>query len=436
MYLGRIGIAALVLGISGGIGSSARAQTAFQENCSTSTTNSCSITFDSSHLTINNLSSTTKTFTLTGPDSGSGSFSFALPSPTTISVTGTQTINGITADLDCTIDLTSLATSGQCGVIAAGLLDTGGGAASTQAATTAVAAAQGQVRSQSQTVVTIVSDRVRAISRDIARSFAPGPAGEAPLSSYRGIAAGSADSPWGVWGDASGAFLRNDTRVGYDGTSVVALTGVDYLYDKTWLGGFSVGYLHGDLDLKSTGGPRVSDGAVFGPYVSYIIGPYASLDGQFQYARLSNRVSAPLAGINASFGSNRLTGAVNLNIFADEGPWKLTGFTGYAYTWEGAEDSVLNRTPPYSAHTRYGVWKAGTEIGYLATPQLEAYVPLTLRVETTTPRDLTSRVSLEVGAGLRYQVADNIKAGLMATTTEIKTHTRDIRVGGNLRWTF
>jgi hypothetical protein len=353
----------------------------------------------------------------------------------------TETITGTygSTPFTCTFNTstgTLLSGPTACGLIIFGETLGPGPSMATQTAATATTAAQGIVRSQAQTVVTIVSDRVRSISRDIARSFTPGPLGQAPKASFRGISAGSADAVWGVWGDASGAFLKNNTAIGYQGNSVVALTGFDYLYEKAWLGGFTAGYVHGDLSLKSTGGPRVSDGAVLGPYVSYIISPNASIDGQFQYTRLSNSVSAPLAGLNASFGSNRFTGSVNLNAYHDEGPWKLTGFTGYAYSWEGAENSILNNVPPYSSTTRYGAWKVGGEAGYLVMPELEAYVPATLRVETTEPRDLTSRVSLEVGAGLRYQLVDNIKAGLSATTTEIKTHWRDIRVGANLRWTF
>lgn len=293
------------------------------------------------------------------------------------------------------------------------------------------------MRSQAQTVTTMVSDRVRAISRDIARSLAPGSTGRAPTSSFNGIgmSAGSAEARWGVWGDASGGFLNDNAAVGYNGDSVVALTGLDYLYHKKWLAGVTAGYLHGGLTLRSVKGPRISDGGLFGPYLSYIFGPNGSIDAQLQYARLSNSVTVPLIPLHASFGSNRVTGAVNLNLYKDRGPWKLTGYTGYAYTWEGADKSVLNNVPPYSPNTRYGAVKFGGDAGYLATPHLEVYVPATLRVETTRPIDETGRVSLEIGGGLRYQLSDNLKAGFQATTV-IKAHYREVQIGANLRWTF
>jgi hypothetical protein len=406
--------------------------------CELSVTANCSTPFDSDQLVVNNAQNANmpSTFTVSGKDNGTGSFTRILnPISRSAAITGTQIINGVTTPIDCTV-FSSGQISGQCGILQQAF--TAPPAAVTEAAASATAAAQGVVRSQAQTVTTIVSDRVRAISRDVARSVAPGPTGQAPMSRFSGtgMSAGSPAARWGVWGDASGAFLRDDAAVGYDGNSVVALAGLDYLYDKSWLVGVTAGYLHGDLTLNATHGPRVSDGGAFGPYLSYIFGPNASADAQMQYARLSNSVTAPLAGLHANFGSNRVTGAVNLNLYKDRGPWRLTGYTGYAYTWEGAEHSILNDVPPYSPNTRYGAFKLGGEAGYLATPRLEAYVPATLRVETTKPTDETSRVSLEIGAGLRYRLADALKAGLEATTVQIKSHYRDVRVGANLRWTF
>src|SRR5215471_8184015 len=61
--------------------------------------------------------------------------------------------------------------------------------------------------------------------------------------------------------------------------------------------------------------------------------------------------------------SNRLTGAANLNAYADVAPFKLTGFTGYAYTWVGSSNAVLAGVPPFSNNIRFGVFKLGGEAG-------------------------------------------------------------------------
>ena len=280
----------------------------------------------------------------------------------------------------------------------------------------------------------MVSDRVRSISRDLARGLVQ-PSGRPIGSTYRGIAAGSADSRWGVWGDVSGSFIGNDTDVGYDGTSVVAIAGVDYILDPAWIAGFNTGYARGNLGLKSFTGTRTSNGAVLGPYASYIISPNFSVDGLFTYTRLSNNLATVAPGPSGGWNSNRFTGAANLNGYADAGPLKLTGYTGYAYTFEGSNNSVLSGVPPFSNNIHFGVFKLGGEAG-CQFDQLEPYVPLSFEYQTTKPQDRTSRAALIVGAGLRYQWSDQLKAGILGTATEFQTHYRELKVEANLRWAF
>ena len=329
--------------------------------------------------------------------------------------------------VSCTYDVAAQqVVSGNCGPL---FPNTSG---VTAAAAAANAAGHGILRDQTLAVTTIVSDRVRAISRDTARGLDAGAPNPPPQGSYRGLAAGSADARWGVWGAAVGDFLRSNAALGYDGNTVAALTGIDYRIDRSGVVGMAVGYARTELNLRSITGRRNSEGPVAGPYASLILGPNVSIDGQFQYSSLSQRIAAP---VNSAPGGDRLTGAINLNGYADAGPYRLTGFTGYAYSWDGTNKSVFSLIPPFSDNNRYGVWKLGGEAGYVVD-RLEAYVPLTFLYETTTPRDGVGRVALLVGAGLRYQLCDNIRAGLVATSTELQSHIRNVTVGGNLRWTF
>jgi Autotransporter beta-domain len=429
-----VSISALLLPLLGTISSAAAAQNNVV-SCLSIINNSCPVTFDSDTL-IAKQTATGFSFTVSGKDNGSGTFTATPinPGSTTFLLTGSQTINGTTGPLNCTFNSITSSFSGQCGVVGQAFTASGQSAA----AATVTSATQGTARSQTLAVTTIVADRVRTISRDIARGFAAGERGGQLGSAYRGLSAGSADARWGVWGDASGALLRNDTAIGYDGSSVVALAGVDYIPERSWVVGLTAGYTHADLTLKSVTGTRQSDGAVVGPYVSYIISPNFSTDAQVQYTGLSNRVSGSASGLSAGFGGDRVTGAVNLNGYADEGPYKLTGFGGYAYTWEGSDKSVLSSIPPFSTNTRYGVLKWGGEAGYTVDTvyQVEAYVPLTFLFETTTPRDGTSRFAIQPGFGIRWLWLPDLKAGILFTSTEVKTHTRDMRLGGNLRWIF
>ena len=303
-------------------------------------------------------------------------------------------------------------------------------AAAVATAPSAQAAGAGGVRAQTTVVSNSIARRLRSKSEELAQ-----PAGQPLASARRGISAGSDDTRWGLWGDASGSFIGNDTSEGYSGNSVVALAGIDYILDPDWIVGFSTGYTHGNLDLKSFTGTRASNGAVLGPYGSYILSPNFFLDGLITYTRLSNNLATVAPGPSGGWNSNRVTGAGNLNGFWDFDPVKLTGFTGYSYTWEGANNSVLSGVPPFSNIMRLGLFKLGGEVAY-RYDQFEPYVPLTFEYQTTRPEDTTGRFALIVGAGMRYQWSDQMRGGILFTASEFQTHWRELKIEANLRWTF
>ena len=87
------------------------------------------------------------------------------------------------------------------------------------------------------------------------------------------------------------------------------------------------------------------------------------------------------------------------------------------------------------AEARDGAIKLGGEAAY-KFDQFEPYVPLTFEYQTTKPEDNTGRFALIVGAGLRYQWSDMLRAGILATATELQTHYREVKIEANLRWTF
>jgi hypothetical protein len=84
---------------------------------------------------------------------------------------------------------------------------------------------------------------------------------------------------------------------------------------------------------------------------------------------------------------------------------------------------------------RLGLFKLGGEAAY-KFDQFEPYVPLSFEYQTTRPEDTTGRLALIVGAGLRYQWSDTLRAGILGTATEFQTHYRELKIEGNLRWTF
>ncbi|HEY1796794.1 MAG TPA: autotransporter domain-containing protein [Stellaceae bacterium] len=311
------------------------------------------------------------------------------------------------------------------------------------------ASTQGELRSQSSSVNYMITDRLRSLARSLAASTVPGneptpPGGTVVLPdfssnpssfAYGGASAGSPDTRLGMWGNASGSYLENDTGIGYNGASVVGLAGMDYILDRQWIVGFAAGYTHADLSLKPSTVSHQADGALIGPYVSYIINPHMALDALFNYTSLSNSLSSPVPLPSGNYHSDRLTGTSDLNVFTDYGPFKLTGYAGYTYSWEGGNVASVLGGIGLGNNIRYGAIRLGGEAAY-PMGQLEAYVPVMFEYETTRSIDESSRAALVPGIGLRYRWSDTLSGGLLFQATEIKTHTQDYMIGAHLRWTF
>jgi uncharacterized protein with beta-barrel porin domain len=364
---------------------------------------------------------------------------FTLPSTYTIT-SATQTGNIITfigvhstaggaVPYSCTIDLTSGAFSGNC----EGFLGLGGTTSTEQAI---AATSQGILRDQARAVSNMIGERLRDISRDLARGQAIGTTtGRAAQS---GLSAGTEAVRYGVWADASGSFIKNDAAgKAYQGSSTTALSGLDAVIGNSWVVGFVAGYSRADLEFRSLNGTRLSQGSVVGPYVSYVFNEHFTVDGNINYSRLSNDVTVgPSPVLHSEFLSNRFAAGLNGNYFADVGPVSLTGFAGYTLAYEHAQHFTNPIAEPYPAlSTRYDAVKLGGEISY-PMGNAEPYIPLTYEYQISAPEDGTNRSSLLVGIGLRYRIDDALKAGIVATDEELRSHERNATIAANLRLTF
>jgi hypothetical protein len=187
--------------------------------------------------------------------------------------------------------------------------------------------------------------------------------------------------------------------------------------------------------LRSITGRRRVNGAVIGPYAAYIIDKNFSVDAQVNYTSLSNGLVIPVLGVDNNFHGDRVTGALNGNAFFDFDDYRLTAFAGYAYSFEHNDSPNVPLFGPLARNLRLGMFKVGAEVGRVFG-SWEIYVPLTFEYETTAIIDQSTRAALVVGAGTRYQWSDTVKFGLLVTTTEIKQHTQDLVIGGNLNVSF
>jgi outer membrane autotransporter protein len=211
---------------------------------------------------------------------------------------------------------------------------------------------------------------------------------------------------------------------------------MDYILDRQWVVGFTAGHTHADLSLKPSTVSHQADGALVGPYASYIVNPHVALDALFNYTSLSNTLSSPAPFPSGNYHSDRLTGTTDLNVFTDYGPFKLTGYGGYTYSWEGGNVASVLSGIALGNNIRYGAIRLGGEAAYQIGPALEAYLPVMFEYETTRSIDESSRAALIPGVGLRYRWSDTLSGGLLFQTTEIKTHTQDYLIGAHLRWSF
>jgi Autotransporter beta-domain len=308
--------------------------------------------------------------------------------------------------------------------------------------------AQTITRSQVGTTNNLLSSHIQSVARDIALSLGGGGGLRSEVSpslyssaSMRadvpfagvseqfgmaqnintGLSAGSAGNRLGVWLDGSGSYLKTDSSLAKnEGYGVSFFAGLDYTLADKWVFGFDAGYVRTDLDVKAINGSSIVDGGQFGPYIAYIINQHLSVDGSFSYARLSNSTTG-----NTSLDINRYIGAVNLNGFASASGLSLTGFVGYVSSRDDPETSS-------SPTVRYAAFRFGGQAGY-PIGRFEPYIPLVVEVQTTDPKDGTSRTGLMVGGGGRYRFSDAIQAGFQVTTEAVRSHTTNVVGGANLK---
>ena len=185
-----------------------------------------------------------------------------------------------------------------------------------------------ELRSQSNEVIDMITDRLRGLTQDLAEASLPAvqtpPGGTVilnnfssnPPQKYNGLSAGEGMTRWGLWANASGSFLTNNNPAfAFNGPSVVAMTGLDYIVDRKWIFGLAAGYTHADLALSPSFINREVDGAVVGPYAAYIFDSNWSIDALANYTSLENDITAPLPFPAGSYHSDRVTAASNLNYF-------------------------------------------------------------------------------------------------------------------------
>jgi hypothetical protein len=292
------------------------------------------------------------------------------------------------------------------------------------------AAASATERAQTEAVFDSIDGYLRRKSRQLAQAEGGSETSGAPLVSPSGIAAGSDDKRWTIWLDGSATHLDDAAGIStYSGLTLTTLLGIDYLYDTDWLFGFSAGYVSTNLHVLQIGGSRGSQGAVLGPYVSYIVNQHVTVDGILNYGRLDNNAT-DITG----FGSNRYSAAISVNGFATAGAVNLTGYLGYTTAKELPDSGSASFIGGQPTRLYYSAVKLGGELAY-PIGDFEPYIPVAVICETNDPHDGTGNVAVTGGAGVRYQLSDRIKAGVQLIG-EVRSHYDSWGGGVNVRVAF
>jgi hypothetical protein len=351
------------------------------------------------------------TFSLTGTATETASF---------FNFTGTEVVGGTSSAINCTV-FTNGTFSGTCGVLFGG---------SVGAPVAVAGAANGSTRSQVETTVEILSNRIQAISRDVAL----GKSAANQFGNYSGISAGDAATNWGVWFDGSGSYLSNNSSIAaYEGYGTTGLGGVDYIYNNAWLLGWDAGYARTDVLIKALGGNRIANAAQTGPYVSYIFNKHVTADASIIYAHVFNTLSA--GPQSSDFNSNRIATSINLNVFGtNEFGFLFTGAIGWTYAYEAPSTTAPNTIGGVPTTIHYSAISVGGEIAH-DFGNFEPYVPVKLSQETTETRDGTGQFGVESGVGLRYHWNDQLTIGAQATA-EIRNHSETALGSVNIRFVF
>jgi uncharacterized protein with beta-barrel porin domain len=290
--------------------------------------------------------------------------------------------------------------------------------------------AWGILRDQTEDVLYDMDDLIRRKSRDMAQAKGGAPGAGAESGFATGLSAGSEDKAWGIWFDGSGEHLNDTSAIlTYSGYTATTLFGIDYNYRNDWLFGFSAGYVRTDLSVVQLAGSKLSQGAVLGPYLSYIVDQHVTIDAIFNYGRLDTSATNV-----ASFGSNRYTGLVSVNGFADAGGFRLTGYLNYTAADEIPDAGTASLIGGQPTHVTYSAFKLGGEAAY-PLGDFEPYVPLAVIGQTNDTHDGTGQVAALFGGGLRYQFSDRIKAGIQISE-ELRAHGETTLGSVNLRLAF
>lgn len=322
------------------------------------------------------------------------------------------------------------------------------------------------IRSSSQTVTTIIQQRVAYIA-------APKPAGltprgttpgggntRAPQTSMNsidkngninlafnaedlGLASGDSANDFGVW--AMGAYNHFSSSASgskYDADAYNLFVGADYKVIPDLMLGLALGYGSMDLDKDDwnggtdTGSLKTDYEFTIMPYLAYDITDTTILDAAFAYTR--SRYKDDDGTNTGRYDSNRLLTNIGVSQYLMLDNWTLSGRLGYMYVNGDLSTYSRGATEISNPNSYYSQMNVEAKAAYLFLGWVEPYVTVRYNYDlSTSTRPVDSDYDeFETMAGLTLYTADQWTVGFEGGATLDRSDYQSYRGQATIRFEF
>jgi fibronectin-binding autotransporter adhesin len=316
----------------------------------------------------------------------------------------------------------------------------GGGTAEVQA-DIATETTQTEAATVTRTVVTAISNRVRAYQRSPTGQINQPDLQQLGFGTMTGVAGGDTFDGLNFWTDGTVTRLDSTNQTSpFNGYSETLLFGTDKLLaDGKIVAGFAGGIDSSNLSLKGLGGERDSYGGSATFYAGYLLNETFSLDGQIGFGRYNNTITNRQAGggsVGGDYHSNRVQSGFNLSANKQIDNWSLFGSGGFSWLQDRAysyEASDGNTVAP--GRTTLGQIRMTGEAAYQLTDTIQPYATATYEIDTVTTGS-GDPSGMIVGLGVRAPLSEAISFGASATGQVLRHEEESYSLNVNLRFSF
>ncbi len=298
----------------------------------------------------------------------------------------------------------------------------------------------------------LISTRISSAVSNATGAISVSPVRTSSLSGEpTGKAAGDAARRGGVWLNGSNNWLSGDhANANFSGTLQTAVTGADYLVRDDILLGASLGYEHGDVSLKYSGGKFEANNFAFAPYAAYIINDVLSVDVSGGHAWVNYDISRANGTVSGETSGSRWFAATNLNANWRVDAWQLGASAGYIYTKEHTDDyTESDGTNAQGLKFRLGQASSKFRVGYLIPTDWGTVNPFgSVRLEYDANKTAASaidaagskayddRFGTTFSLGTNVLVGDNNTVTIEGSTTQFRDDLKNYSLVGTYRFKF